>query len=851
MADYIYPPILPSTISAVYTSGTSEDIKLYFTHNALNQKEDMGHITYKITTITGEQKGLAKHKNCSINEETGEGFVNLQISSDMSLEPYNYYKLYLAYSHADSGLIKSPYSNPTTFLFLGNADLSVSLEQSKDDLQVYIGKYLHQKALKEKEFSYQFILSDNLGNVLEDTGILYHDFYKNETYDQFYLNYELPSDEIYTLQYIVTTVNQINLTTSMVITNTTTLTSSANLYQYTFDYAPKEECCNSLNGTISIKIQPRWLNFESELKIVTGSYKLLQSNENNPNIWQTVTTFNLDINLVGLENSLNYIDIFTDFSAVSGLIYNYKIVQYNSYGIQSIPIGGIQQYSVTFEGNFLGDGKRQLNVNFNPQMSSFKTNILQSKTETIGSKYPWINRNGVVNYKEFPLSGLISYHSDPNYLFISEEEAKSLQIYDYDRVRKYTPSGQEEHISNRTFNLSDINFKAEQYFKLKVLDFLNDGNVKLFRSATEGNYFVRIMNVSLTPQQTLGRMLHTFSCTAYEVEEINKENIKPFLKLAKGFDETNLLTTNIIHSPKSIFNLSINEIFRQKGVFVGRRKKTYAKAVDIEGPPGAVLEFLLQKGYGEFNETNTMVIRKIIGVTGKIRVDMDSTPYYIVQIGMPYQGKDDENKSHNFGLVNNSLTMVEIKNEIGDTPNNFLSNHFINFVLFDWYVHEKPDFECLKRVETQLPAMKVKILDSAEINDFTFFNGELQWDSKHQDQIKNVLKKIYLFRLTNMLETEAQLKYYVGQWDRSNSEKLCYPEPVNIIVPGYSEILLWGPELDMAVSQGYNWPEIIRLKINDNSVETKVQCEFIYEQAETFYSNDYDDVLPIETEETD
>jgi hypothetical protein len=47
----------------------------------------------------------------------------------------------------------------------------------------------------------------------------------------------------------------------------------------------------------------------------------------------------------------------------------------------------------------------------------------------------------------------------------------------------------------------------------------------MFRSPTEGNFIVRIMNVSLTPNDTLGRMLHTFNCTAYEIAEWNFKNL--------------------------------------------------------------------------------------------------------------------------------------------------------------------------------------------------------------------------------------------------------------------------------------------------------------------------------------
>ena len=62
-----------------------------------------------------------------------------------------------------------------------------------------------------------------------------------------------------------------------------------------------------------------------------------------------------------------------------------------------------------FEDLFLYDGERQLTVRFNPKVATFKQNRVEQKTETIGSKYPYIIKNGAVNYKELSISGLISY----------------------------------------------------------------------------------------------------------------------------------------------------------------------------------------------------------------------------------------------------------------------------------------------------------------------------------------------------------------------------------------------------------------------------------------------------------
>jgi hypothetical protein len=77
-------------------------------------------------------------------------------------------------------------------------------------------------------------------------------------------------------------------------------------------------------------------------------------------------------------------------------------------------------------------------------------------------------------------------------------------------------------------NLTDNNFFMEKVFRDKVEEFLNDGGYKLYKSATEGNIIVTLMNVSLKPVESLGRMLFEFSATAYEVLEFNLDNLNEY-----------------------------------------------------------------------------------------------------------------------------------------------------------------------------------------------------------------------------------------------------------------------------------------------------------------------------------
>lgn len=219
--------------------------------------------------------------------------------------------------------------------------------------------------------------------------------------------------------------------------------------------------------------------------------------------------------------------------------------------------------TANFEHSFLYDGKRQLKIKYNPKVTSFKTNVLETKTNTIGGQYPFFFRNGNVNYKEFPISGLISYHSDEEELFLTNEELLlddysnltrthtlnnaitsrdndyfynmldanyAYKLQDEYKQRELTDSN-ENLISRqrlRTTNIEDYNIVAERIFKMKVLEWLNDGKPKLFRSPGEGNYIVRLMNNSLAPNDQLSRMIHTFSTTATEIDDYNYEKLNDY-----------------------------------------------------------------------------------------------------------------------------------------------------------------------------------------------------------------------------------------------------------------------------------------------------------------------------------
>lgn len=68
-------------------------------------------------------------------------------------------------------------------------------------------------------------------------------------------------------------------------------------------------------------------------------------------------------------------------------------------------------------------------------------------------------------------------------------------------------------------------YKNERTFRKAILDWLNNGKPKLFRSPQEGIYIVQIMGVSFSPNDQLSRKMSTVSMNAVEIAECNNENL--------------------------------------------------------------------------------------------------------------------------------------------------------------------------------------------------------------------------------------------------------------------------------------------------------------------------------------
>lgn len=384
----------------------------------------------------------------------------------------------------------------------------------------------------EKVYSYRFDIYDSYFQLYETSGDLIHnssfDVNSYESTDTWRATKDLHHNEWYTITYSVQTMNGLNITSqeykiiqmdTVDLNLPATLTASLN-----FD-----------DGYVELALK----NNKGNKNHARGDFVLVRaSEEDNYVTWNQIYKFNL---INELPNKV----IWRDFTIQQGVKYKYAIQAYNEYDLFSNRLENLEgEILADFEDAFLFDGERQLKIRFNSKVSNFKNTLLEMKTDTIGSKYPFIFRNGNVEYKEFPIAGLLSYLSDPSELF--------LDVYpDVNQKRDKTQS-HKENIPTSGVDLTGETIKRERDFKLSALAWLSNGEPKLFKSPTEGNYIVRLMNVSLTPEDVVGRMLHNFNATAYEVATNDFKNLKSFgfipkddsgIKVQMHFENINLLQT--------------------------------------------------------------------------------------------------------------------------------------------------------------------------------------------------------------------------------------------------------------------------------------------------------------------
>lgn len=345
--------------------------------------------------------------------------------------------------------------------------------------------------------SYRIKLYNTSNELLTDSGDIYTNNYinKNTISYTFVYNFEVGASYYYTFEYTTQNLYSETITYSFEM-----IQGDTNSYNLLLTgYVEPEE------GIIDIQVR-RSTSQES----LTGKIMIRRSsNKNNFKTWEDIHSEIID----GEQE----IDItWSDKTVESGIWYNYCAQVVLTDGTRGTIVKTKTPIMVVLEDVFLTTAERQLKIKFNPEISSLKRNINETKTDTIGSKYPFIKRNGNMDYMTFPIGGMISSEMDDQGNFITKKELYGDSMNFYDEYNSY-------------YNIKDNNdIVYERIFRKEVSNFLHSGDTMLFRSGTEGNYLVRLTDISLSPNTTLGRRLWSFSGTATEVAECTIENYKEY-----------------------------------------------------------------------------------------------------------------------------------------------------------------------------------------------------------------------------------------------------------------------------------------------------------------------------------
>lgn len=215
-------------------------------------------------------------------------------------------------------------------------------------------------------------------------------------------------------------------------------------------------------------------------------------------------------------NSLNAEAIFKlrDCFAETGIPYRYELSLGSTKETVNAPI-------LVLNGAFLSNPALQMRVLYDCDISNFKFNTKDTVTPTLGRQYPFITRQGVQKYRSFNIKGTLSYHAE-NYGLdrLDQTITDSYRTVDIETE----PFVKSLFLFNSNTDLScydnlsirDKEICYEKFFRDKAMSFLTDANIKLFRSATEGNIYVRLTNTSFTPRKQLNGLVYDFTAEAIE-----------------------------------------------------------------------------------------------------------------------------------------------------------------------------------------------------------------------------------------------------------------------------------------------------------------------------------------------
>lgn len=542
----IYPPTLQSTQPAFLA--TTSDYEIKYTLQKVTSAETIKHIQIRVVeqrsnssiVNTSKYPDNIIYKNVDLTKEASPYGIKI-LTSDLRKpwSPGVCYKIQLRFGSTNFPSDLSAFAawkkeqiNNQTFsewstvmvikaiaqpeVYIENAgmlrtDVIASKQTEASLTPLFVGDYI-DNASEEPLEKYKFDLYDEVGKTLiESSDWIQAVSGKNCSYR---FKTMLTNNESYRVYFSIVTRNGYETRTYYDFQAIKVYLES--LTDVSIRVDDTDVFCRE-NGCMRI-----YLTAKSPL---TGCYVLTRtSEESNYQVYEDLKYFNY------FEEEFSDTLLYIDYIIESGIKYKYAFQYQNSQGLRSAPLQEegmpVPSRSVDFEYSYIYRDGVQLRLKFNQKLSSFKHTTLASKQDTLGDKFPHLSKNGYAYYAEFPISGLISFQMDEDQTFFTLKTDgyyyNNELVIPADKFSISTATRGDESVPSYLpidSSITDNNIFIERKFREKAEQFLNDFTYKLYKSPTEGNIVIGLINMSMTPNASLGRMIFEFSATAYEVLE--------------------------------------------------------------------------------------------------------------------------------------------------------------------------------------------------------------------------------------------------------------------------------------------------------------------------------------------
>lgn len=653
----LYPPIMPDALPAFDRTG---ECRIYFSLSKYNSKSDIKSIQISFVNLRTNASALKpdlypsgiKVTNAfnEVNDSTAQGDYRYYVTvypDDLInniFELNQFYKIQLRFSKqvapsAGKELAEWIYQNRSSFSEWSKVCLIKGIDKPiisihgfnstednqetilTDPLVDIVGELTYEDSGETeylKSYNIKISQTENENVILFDSGEIVTNSYNPNEFN-YQIAYEFLDGTNYTMIFTYTTNNMYSATLKYHFT----IVQSNIVEGLNADITA---AADSENGRIKISLTAK----DSTQEFI-GNFTIRRtSSESNFHIWEDVKTDFYEERAV-----LNY--SWYDATVKSGVWYKYCAQRRNSNGDRSAIIQIQKPVMCIFDDIFLSAEGRQLKIKLNPSLNEFKYNVSQSQQVAIGSKFPFIKRNGANYFRTFPLGGLISSFMDTSnwfdpHFYEGQFHPNKNEIKAFSSKKEIYQDAQDYYNDyNNQNNISEYDdYVYEREFREQVYAFLYKHNVKLFRSTTEGNILIKLMNIDFQPIQSLGRRLYSFTATAVEVDQATTANYDKYNIQSIGTYQNLILYEHTVFGQISgDFSATDGNLLQSKisskyekstnSGFINKVNDLKSIKLDIESDPYLIIEqnnFLIQASASSTADLSKAVIGYIVIING-------------------------------------------------------------------------------------------------------------------------------------------------------------------------------------------------------------------------------------------